>query len=178
MRLDNNELQLTEPMFTMKTILAAAFFILAGAAAAQDVSQQYMAERERIFAQREAGKLTPLETTIEIEAAGKAYFPNDLLLQAYNASIRGYAEQLQNGVITRERFLELHDQRSERFDTAVAERAGAVDRERAAADTQSRKAQGIGAFLSGMASSLNRAYPPAVTCSSTGMPGVVTTSCR
>ena len=165
----------------MKRFFVAMVVALAGAAFAQDASEQYMAERERILDQRVAGKLSTLEAAKEIEAAGKAYFPNDFLLHAYNASITGYSEELNRGAITREKYAELYEQRSERFDKAAAARTQAAEKTQTAGNSVAPPLAGpssLGIFLSSVARSLNRTYPRPVTCSSTSIPGVITTNCQ
>lgn len=166
----------------MKKLLAILLLAFVGLASAQDAQKLYEKESERILVQRDAGKLSALETTIELEAAGKAYFPTDTLLHAYHASVRSYAEQLQSGAITRERFLELHQQRTARFESALAERDAVTAAQQKANDqaaSNAARSNYVGNLLRSMAAATNRTTGrPAVNCTSYTIGGSVSTACQ
>ncbi|HQS00768.1 MULTISPECIES: hypothetical protein [unclassified Polaromonas] len=170
----------------MKKVLAILLLAFASLAPAQQAQTLFEQEAQRIYSQREAGKLSILETAIELEAAAKAYFPTDGLLLAYHASVRAYAEQHQSGALTRERFIELQEQRLDRFVAALAERdkaeaAQRVAQEKAAttAATEAARSNAIGNFLRSMATATNRVTPrPAVNCTSYALGASVSTACQ
>jgi len=170
----------------MKKLFAFMLLMFAGLALAQDANKLFEQEMQRIYAQQDAGKLNILETTIELEGAAKAYFPTDGLLHAYHASVRQYAEQFQGGAITRERFMELQENRLARFKTALAERDSAnaaqqkaQDQATAAAASDAARSTAMGNFLRSMALSTNRAMPrPPVNCTSYALGAGVSTSCQ
>lgn len=168
-----------------KLIAVAAFAAFMGIASAQSPTQLYNSEETRILQQMAAGSLSVKEAMHEIVAAGRAYFPDDLLLNARNESYVRYAMQLDRGEIDFDRFLELVEQRKLRFERALTDRKRAEQAERQAAfeEAQSRmererNTNAIGHFLQGIGNSLQRAYPPQINCNSYTIGAQTMTNCR
>lgn len=170
----------------MKKIIAvAAFAAFTGLAGAQSPTQLYNSEETRILQQMAAGSLSVQEAMHEIVAAGRAYFPDDLLLNARNESYVRYALQLDRGEITFDRFLELVEQRKLRFERALTDRKRAEQAQRQAALEEAhaqaereRSTNAIGHFLQGIGNSLQRAYPPQINCNSYALGTQTMTTCR
>lgn len=152
----------------MKTIIvAAAFAAFTGLAVAQSPTQLYNSEETRILQQMADGALSVKEAMHEISQAGRAYFPDDLLLNARNESYLRYALQFDRGEITFDKFLELVEQRKLRFERALADRKHAEQAQRQAAMEEAqaqmereRNTNAISHFLQSIGKSLQRAYPP------------------
>lgn len=168
-----------------KIIAAAAFAAFAGLTLAQSPSQLYNSEEARIIQQMSSGSLSVKEAMLEIEAAGRAYFPQDLLLNARNESYVRYALQLDRGEITFDKFLEMVEQRKTRFERALADRKGVEQTQRQAALEEAqnqmdreRNTNAIGHFLQGIGNSFQRAYPPQINCNSYAIGTQTVTNCR
>ncbi len=122
----------------------------------------------------ESKQITRLEGLQRMIPVVKTYFPEDqLLLGVWNDLIR-YAEQVEMGELTNQKYRELFEARWALFDDANKQRHA----EREAIDARERQSQFMGSFLSNMSRSMPRTYPPAVNCTTTAMPGVLTTNCR
>lgn len=162
-----------------------ALALWASLAGATDVQQQYNAEEARILEQMSQGKISQVEAMLEVEAAGKVYFPGDELLHARNASFVRYAQQAERGEIAHDRMIELIALRMQRFeDAAVARsqaRANELESARRAAQASEeaeRRSQFIGNMLRNLGTSMQRSNPPGVNCTSQVIGGQVVTNCR
>lgn len=169
--------------FIRSAILALCF--VSGASMAQSQSQLYNAEEQRILTQLSQAKIGVLDAMLEIEAAGKAYFQDDALLNARNASFVRYARQHASGEISIEQLMNLVEQRKQRFDEALAERKQAETQQQEmemrnaqAQIDQERRNAAIGGFLQNMGNSMRRTYPQPTNCTSYPVGGQIVTNCR
>lgn len=166
-------------------LAALALCFVSGVSMAQSQSQLYNAEEQRILAQLSQAKIGVVDAMLEIEAAGKAYFPDDSLLNARNASYVRYARQHANGEISMDKLTNLVEQRKQRFEEALAQRKLAETRQQememrnaqAQIDQDSRNTA-IGGFLQNMGNSMGRTYPQPTNCTSYPVGGQIVTNCR
>ncbi len=170
-----------KPFSTLALLLSASFALLflpactaLNTAQAGGSQQSYDAEAEKVGAMAKSGRLTRKEANTEMVSIARTYFPNDQLLIGTWQDIVELSARLEQGEITKEKYNDLIDLRWERFGSANRQRHEAAQ----AQASQQQRSGAIGGFLGGMANSMNRQYPRPVTCSSTAMPGVVTTNCQ
>ena len=191
----------------MKKIVIAFLFSIAQMALSQSapsLRERFDAEVLTIAETVEAGKLSPSEGAREMLMAAKAYFPNDTLTHAYYESALSYADRFERKEITRAQALELLQMRTARYSEALTARMQEqMERNRAAQEEEARQREHqaqerarleylaaqeadearrrsmIGGMLQGIGGAFRNAYgQPGVNCSTTAMPGVLTTNCR
>ncbi len=200
-----NNYKFREPK--MKRILITCLFIFAQAVMSQSaptLRQRFDAEILTIADTVEAGKMGPTEGAREMLMAARAYFPNDTLTHAYYESTLSYAERFERKEITQAQALELLQIRTARYNEAltartqeqmqrnrIAQEENARQREHQAQERarleylagqeaeEARRRAMIGGMLQGIGGAFRNAYGhPGVNCSTTAMPGVLTTNCR
>lgn len=119
-------------------------------------------------------QITVLEGIRHMQAVVKSYFPNDQLLMGVWEDLAQYAQQVEKGEISSEKYSELFDARWALFNDVNVRRHAEMQAEQA----QQRQSEFMGNFLSGIASSMQRNNSPVINCATTSMPGVITTNCR
>lgn len=192
----------------MKKLLLACLLsltqIFALAQGGLSLRERFDAEIEAIAEAVEAGKMSPSEGGREMLMAARAYFPNDTLTHAYYESSLSYAERFERKEITQQQALELLRLRTIRFHEALTARTQEQQQRRRAAQEEearlreyqaqerarleylaaqeadaARRRAVIGNMLQGMGNAFRNVYgQPGVNCSTTSMPGVLTTNCR
>lgn len=191
----------------MKKILIACLFSVAQMALSQSapsLRERFEAEILTIAETVEAGKLGPGEGAREMLMAARAYFPKDTLTHAYYESALSYAERFERKEITQAQALELLQIRTARYNEAltartqeqmqrnrIAKEEDARQREQQAQERarleylaaqeaeEARRRSMIGNMLQGIGAAFRNAYgQPGVNCSTTAMPGGLTTNCR
>ena len=164
-------------MKLLSTLLAIV--LLAGCASDfshnHNWQQQAHDEQAEAITQKVRSKsITLAEGNRQMIAISKTYFPNDTLLLGLWEDLTALAEQLERKEITAERYNELRTWRFEIFHDANVQRHNYAQQ----AEAQQRRAEFVGNFLGAMGRNMQRMNPPPVTCSTTAMPGVLTTNCR
>ena len=168
-----------------KLITSIALAVFVTVAPAQSPSQMYNAEEKRILQQLSTASIGIKEAMLEIEAASRAYFPEDRLLNARNESFVRYASQYERGEISIEQLTQLVEHRKQRFDQALEERKSAEDAQQQAAMAESqrqideqRRQNAVGSFLQNMGNSMRRNSPQQINCNSYMLGSQVMTNCR
>lgn len=136
--------------------------------------QLYDSESEKVGNMVKSGAISRREANIEMVSITRTYFPNDPLLISTWGEIAELSAQEEQGLLTREKYTAMVNLRWERFEKANRLRHDAAQEKVA----QQNSSAFMGNFLSNMANSMNRQYPRPITCSSTSMPGVITTNCQ
>ena len=104
----------------------------------------------------------------------RTYFPNDALLIELWEDLTFLAEQMDRNEISTEKYHELRVMRWDIFDDANRQRHNYAQQQEA----QQRRSQFLGNFLGSLGQSMQRTNPTPINCSTTSMPGVLTTNCR
>jgi flagellar basal body L-ring protein FlgH len=164
----------------MKLLLTLlAFVLLAGCASDfshnHNWQQQAHDEQAAAITQKVRSKsITLADGNRQMIAISKTYFPNDTLLIGLWEDMTAFAEQLERREITAEKYGELRAWRMDLFHDANVQRHNYAQQ----VEAQQRRAEFMGNFLGAMGRNMQRTNPPPVTCSTTSMPGVLTTNCR
>lgn len=160
--------------------LALCAFLLAsmmGCATAQSntwATDGYTKESNEIGALVAAKKISRSEGNAEILTIARAYFPNDIRLANHWIYATDLAIKLEAGELSYEKFAAQINASWNRYHDI----SDKIRQDQQAAIDQQQNSQFIGNFLGSMGNRMNRTYPQPITCSSTSMPGVVTTNCR
>ncbi|MBU3551392.1 hypothetical protein [Polynucleobacter sp. MWH-Berg-3C6] len=109
-------------MKTIMSIVLVCAALVSLKAFAQNNSELFSKEVERIVAQYEAKKISQSVAAKEILIASKAYFPSDKLTQDYYQSLADYSDQLAKKTISQKQFDELTNARVERYAAAMEDR--------------------------------------------------------
>lgn len=122
----------------------------------------------------ESKQITRLEGLQRMMPVVRTYFPEDYLLLGVWTDLIQYAEQVERGELTNQKYRELFDARWALFEDANKHRQIELD----AIQSKERQGQFVGNFLLNMSRSLQRSNPQPINCETTSMPGVLNTSCR
>jgi len=164
-------------MKTIRCIFLLFVAITSLPALAQNNQQLYDKELEQIGAQFETKKIDRTTGLKEILAATKTYFPNDKLTQSFYQSLIEYSEQFDRKVITKKKFDELFEARTDRYKSAMenkerAERQAELENDRlrqAQADAynegvrQQRNAMAGAAALQGIGRAFSNSFGQSIT---------------
>lgn len=164
-------------MKTIRCIFLILAILTSLPALAQNNQQLYDKELEQIGAQFEAKKIDRTTGLKEILAATKTYFPNDKLTQSFYQSLIEYSEQFDRKAITKKKFDELFEARTDRYKSAMenkerAERQTELENDRlrqAQADAynegvrQQRNAMAGAAAIQGIGRAFNNSYGQSIT---------------
>ncbi len=136
--------------------------------------QGYDREKALMEQQMANKEITVMQAHRQMMAASKTYFPNDPLLAQLWEDLSILAEQFEKQEIPLQEFVRLSEMRWRLFDDANVQRHS----EARYLEAQQRRSEFMGNFLAGMARSMQRNNPPVINCSTTSMPGVLTTNCQ
>ncbi len=164
-------------MKTIRCIFLILAILTSLPALAQNNQQLYDKELEQIGAQFESKKIDRTTSLKEILAARKTYFPNDRLTQSFLQSLVEYSEQLDKKIITKKKYEELYEARTDRYKSALenkerAERQAELENDRlrqAQADAynegirQQRNTMAGAAALQGIGRAFNNSYGQSIT---------------
>ena len=114
-------------MKTIRCIFLILAILTSLPALAQNNQQLYDKELEQIGAQFEAKKIDRTTGLKEILAATKTYFPNDKLTQSFYQSLIEYSEQFDRKAITKKKFDELFEARTDRYKSAMENKERALN---------------------------------------------------
>lgn len=163
-----------------KTIAAIALVLIylsINYVSAQTNADLFDKEVEQIGTQFKAKKIDRTTGLKEILAATKTYFPNDKLTQSFYQSLVEYSEQFDRKIITKKKFDELFEARTDRYKSAMenkerAERQAELEDDRlrqAQAEAyneairQQRNAAAGAAALQGIGRAFNNSFGQSIT---------------
>lgn len=164
-------------MKAILTVILAAAALISHPASSQTNQDLYIKELNQIGAQLLDKKIDRTTFFKESLAATKTYLPNDKLTQSFFQSLIEYSEQLDRKVITKKKYEELYEARTERYKTAIenkerAERQAELENDRlrqAQADAynegirQQRNAMAGAAALQGVGRAFNNSFGQSIT---------------
>lgn len=165
-------------VFAIACLLAS--FLLAGCETVSSSSQAnwrqvgYDNEGRRVGAKVQSGELKRSEGNFEMYSAARAYFPNDPLLIGTWEELVDLAIQVETGKISEQNYQDLFDMKWSRFESINRERHAAAEAEA----ERRRRIQFISQTLNNMGNSMQRNYPPPVTCNSYRVGGQVVSTCQ
>jgi hypothetical protein len=164
-------------MKTIPCVVLTCVALLSLPVFAQNNQELYNKELDQIGAQFEAKKIDRTTGLKEILAATKTYFPNDKLTQSFYQSLIEYSEQFDRKAITKKKFDELFEARTDRYKSAMenkerSERQAELENDRlrqAQADAynegmrQQRNAMAGAAAIQGIGRAFNNSFGQSIT---------------
>jgi hypothetical protein len=166
--------------FIFFVIFVLVSFFLAGCETVSSSSQAnwrqegYDNEGRRVGAKVQSGELKRSEGNLEMFSAARAYFPNDPLLIGTWEELVDLAIQVETGKISEQKYQDLFEMKWSRFESINRERHAAA----AAEAERLRRIQFISQTLNNMGNSMQRNYPPPVTCNSYRVGAQVVSTCQ
>ncbi len=136
--------------------------------------QGYDTQSETIGQLRKEGKLSIYEANQQMLLVSKNYFPNDHLLIGLWQDLSELAGKMDRGEITKDQYEQFRSMRWTMFDDANRNRHS----EAKAIEAQQQSALFFARVLGGVGQSMQRNNSPVINCTTTSMPGVITTDCR
>lgn len=147
---------------------------VASASAQSWQEQGYNAQAAKIGAQVKADTLNVYEANRQMVSVAKSYFPNDSLLIGVWEDLTELAKEYVENRLPKDRFNDLVNMRWDIFNEANRSRHQALAQQQA----EEKRSSFMQGFLSSMGRSMERNNPRVIECTSTAMPGQLSTTCR